>query len=199
MLYSFFLFLDSAVLTFFSTVDAVPELGLAEDLLMAISMADHLVDQVGMAAASREKEVVMMIGIQSGCVIEFFDHSGLTKGQTICACMLIVEAPGHLSLEMPQNVAWLSAIVFAQDTIFIQTPDLNAESLLHPLLAAVKRGVTVTLVLCLGYNDLGEMLPFQGGHNETVIMEMKKQILIIQDDVSQENTQSACMRHWADD
>jgi phosphatidylserine/phosphatidylglycerophosphate/cardiolipin synthase-like enzyme len=72
----------------------------------------------------------------------------------------------HSSVRTPQNAAWLAAINSAKSTLFIQTPDLNAEPLLEPLVNAVRRGVTVTCYLCLGYNDSGELLPFQNGTNE---------------------------------
>jgi phosphatidylserine/phosphatidylglycerophosphate/cardiolipin synthase-like enzyme len=45
---------------------------------------------------------------------------------------------------------------------------MNAEPLLEPLLNAVRRGVIVTCYLCLGYNDAGELLPFQNGTNEMI-------------------------------
>lgn len=45
---------------------------------------------------------------------------------------------------------------------------MNAEPLLQPLLDAVKRGVIVTCYLCLGYNDAGQLLPFQNGTNEMI-------------------------------
>lgn len=45
---------------------------------------------------------------------------------------------------------------------------MNAEPLLEPLLNAVRRGVNVTAYVCLGYNDAGELLPFQNGTNEMV-------------------------------
>lgn len=72
------------------------------------------------------------------------------------------------SVYTPQNEAWLSAIRNARSTVFIQTPNLNAAPLLPELLAAVRRGINVTYYVCLGYNDAGELLPFQGGHNEGV-------------------------------
>ncbi|KAF3391440.1 hypothetical protein F1880_007432 [Penicillium rolfsii] len=77
-------------------------------------------------------------------------------------------APNHNSVHTPQNGAWLSAIRHAQKSIFIQTPNMNAEPLLEPLLNAVRRGVIVTCYLCLGYNDAGELLPFQNGTNEMI-------------------------------
>ncbi|KAH8427395.1 IQ calmodulin-binding motif protein [Aspergillus melleus] len=76
--------------------------------------------------------------------------------------------PSHTSVYTPQNSAFLSAIQNAQSSIFIQTPNMNAEPLLQPLLDAVKRGVIVTCYLCLGYNDAGQLLPFQNGTNEMI-------------------------------
>lgn len=69
---------------------------------------------------------------------------------------------------VPQNEAWLSLVRNAKRDIFIQTPDLNAAPLLEELLAALKRGVQVTYYVCFGYNDLGEMIPGQGGTNDQV-------------------------------
>ncbi|KAL4881979.1 hypothetical protein BJY04DRAFT_227454 [Aspergillus karnatakaensis] len=77
-------------------------------------------------------------------------------------------APDHTSTIVPQNAAFLAAINHASSSIFIQTPNMNAEPLLEPLLNAVRRGVTVTCYLCLGYNDAGELLPFQNGTNEMI-------------------------------
>lgn len=81
-------------------------------------------------------------------------------------------ALNHSSVYTPQNEAWLSAIRNAESTVFIQSPDINAEPLIPALLDAVRRGVEVTMYACLGYNDLGELLPFQGGTNEMISHEM---------------------------
>lgn len=77
-------------------------------------------------------------------------------------------APNRQALYTPQNAAFLAAIRHARKSVFIQTPDLNAEALLPEIVAACRRGVKVTYYYCLGYNDAGELLPFQGGHNEMV-------------------------------
>lgn len=77
-------------------------------------------------------------------------------------------APNHVSTYTPQNVAFLSAMQNAKRSIFIQTPNMNAEPILVQVLNAVRRGVVVTCYLCLGYNDPGELLPFQNGTNEIV-------------------------------
>jgi phosphatidylserine/phosphatidylglycerophosphate/cardiolipin synthase-like enzyme len=85
-------------------------------------------------------------------------------------------APNHACVNTPQNEAWLSAVRNAKRTIFVQTPDLNAEPLLPEIVAAVKRGIEVTYYVCLGYNDAGELLPKQGGHNEMVAYKLKMEL-----------------------
>ncbi|KAI5115003.1 hypothetical protein M0805_001512, partial [Coniferiporia weirii] len=78
--------------------------------------------------------------------------------------------PGHESVKgIPQNVAWLSAFKHAEKSIFIQTPTFNASPVIAATLDACRRGIEVTLYLDLGFNDLGEMIPFQGGTNEQVV------------------------------
>lgn len=81
-------------------------------------------------------------------------------------------APNHECVNVPQNEAWLSAIRNARSSIFIQTPNLNASPLLPALRDAASRGIQVTYYVCMGYNDAGELLPFQGGNNEMVANEM---------------------------
>ena len=76
--------------------------------------------------------------------------------------------PAPSSLYVPQNVAWISALRYATSSVFIQTPDLNAAALLPEIVAACRRGVKVSYIYCLGYNDAGELLPLQGGHNEGI-------------------------------
>ncbi|KAJ5287274.1 hypothetical protein N7478_002960 [Penicillium angulare] len=75
-------------------------------------------------------------------------------------------SPNHNSTHNPQDAAFVSAINHAKHSIFIQTPNMNAEPLFEPLLGAIRRGVVVKPFLCLGYNDAGELLPFQNGTNE---------------------------------
>ncbi|KAK3074410.1 hypothetical protein LTR53_003204 [Teratosphaeriaceae sp. CCFEE 6253] len=77
---------------------------------------------------------------------------------------------------VPQNECWLSLIRNAKRTVFIQTPDLNAKPLLPALVEAVKCGVEVTYYVCEGYNDLGELLPGQGGTNEMAARTLHEQI-----------------------
>lgn len=77
-------------------------------------------------------------------------------------------ALNHQGVNVPQNEAWLSAVRNAKSTVFIQTPNLNAAPLIPTLKEALERGIEVTYYVCLGYNDAGELLPFQGGVNEMV-------------------------------
>ncbi|KAI9776650.1 MAG: hypothetical protein M1839_009456 [Geoglossum umbratile] len=80
--------------------------------------------------------------------------------------------PNNASICTPQNLAWLSGILHAQRSIFIQSPTMNAEPLIPALMDAVKRGVDVRCYLTQGYNDGGELLPMQGGTNEMVVHKM---------------------------
>ncbi|KAL8243917.1 hypothetical protein R6Q59_010175 [Mikania micrantha] len=87
--------------------------------------------------------------------------------------MAMVNRPPHggitnKSVNVPQNAAFMSALRNATKSVFIQTPDLNAEALLPEIVAAARRGCHVTYYYCLGYNDAGELLPNQGGHNEGI-------------------------------
>ncbi|KAI0872686.1 phospholipase D/nuclease [Hypoxylon argillaceum] len=76
--------------------------------------------------------------------------------------------PSTKSVATPQNAAWLSALRNAKRNVFIQTPTLNAEPLIPAIVQACERGVDVYCYVCLGYNDAGEMLPMQGGHNDKI-------------------------------
>lgn len=76
--------------------------------------------------------------------------------------------PNHKSVSMPQNAVWLSALRNAKKNVFIQSPTLNAEPLVPAIIEACERGIDVYCYICLGYNDAGELLPMQGGHNDMV-------------------------------
>jgi phosphatidylserine/phosphatidylglycerophosphate/cardiolipin synthase-like enzyme len=82
--------------------------------------------------------------------------------------------PSNSDTFVPQNEAFLSLIRNAKSSIFIQTPDLNASQLLPAMTAAIKRGIEITYYVCLGYNDAGEMMPGQGGTNETFAAKLYK-------------------------
>jgi phosphatidylserine/phosphatidylglycerophosphate/cardiolipin synthase-like enzyme len=85
-------------------------------------------------------------------------------------------APNLSSLKVPQNIAFISALRNCRKSILIQTPNLNAQDLIPELLSAARRGIKLDLVTCLGYNDAGELLPLQGGHNEGVAHKLYKEL-----------------------
>ncbi|KAK7716537.1 hypothetical protein SLS57_006565 [Botryosphaeria dothidea] len=105
-------------------------------------------------------------------------------------------ALNHSSVFTPQNEAWLSAIRNAESTVFVQSPDINAEPLIPALLASVRRGVKVTLYACLGYNDLGELLPCQGGTNEMISHKMYPELDPSQRKFLNVHCKSCPYRHW---
>lgn len=82
--------------------------------------------------------------------------------------------PGHEDIQTPQNVAWLAGFKYAKRKVFIQSPTLNASPVKEAILEACKRGIEVILWLNLGFNDQGEMIPFQGGTNEEVVSKFYK-------------------------
>lgn len=82
--------------------------------------------------------------------------------------------PGHGDTVNPQDAAWLAGFAFAKTSVFIQTPTFNAPPVVEACLAAVRRGIVCTLYLDLGFNDEGELLPYQGGTNEDVSEKMYK-------------------------
>ncbi|KAL7418972.1 hypothetical protein Q5752_006656 [Cryptotrichosporon argae] len=77
--------------------------------------------------------------------------------------------PGHQDIRNPQNAAWLAGFRYAKRKVFVQTPTLNARPVVRAVKQACRRGVEVTLLLDLGFNDKGESIPFQGGTNEEVV------------------------------
>ncbi|EMD40285.1 hypothetical protein CERSUDRAFT_90999 [Gelatoporia subvermispora B] len=76
------------------------------------------------------------------------------------------------SLLTPQDAAWLGGLRHAQQKVFIQTPTFCAAPVVDAVLAAVRRGIEVTLYVDVGFNDGGEALPLQGGTNEEVVRKM---------------------------
>lgn len=80
--------------------------------------------------------------------------------------------PGHGDTVNPQDAAWLAGFRFAKKSVFIQTPTFNAPPVVEACLEAVRRGIVCTLYLDLGFNDEGELLPYQGGTNEDVSEKM---------------------------
>ncbi|KAG9024764.1 hypothetical protein FRB95_011127 [Tulasnella sp. JGI-2019a] len=96
--------------------------------------------------------------------------------------------PGHGDTFCPQDVAWLTAMRYAQKDVFIQTPDLNTKPIIEAVIECVRRDIEVTLYICVGYNDAGEALPYQGGTNEEVIKKMYAEV--------QDEYKSNLRVHW---
>ncbi len=70
----------------------------------------------------------------------------------------------------PQDAAWLGAFRYAQKSIFIQSPTLNAKPAIDGIISACQRGIRVIVWIDLGFNDLTEGHgTLQGGTNERVI------------------------------
>ncbi|KAF8901340.1 hypothetical protein CPB84DRAFT_1708437 [Gymnopilus junonius] len=82
----------------------------------------------------------------------------------------------YTDVNNPQDMAWLAGLHYAKEKVFIQTPTFNAAAVVEATLAAVRKGIEVTLYVNLGYNDGGEALPLQGGTNEVVIAKMFKEL-----------------------
>ncbi|KAG8961639.1 hypothetical protein FRC05_005843 [Tulasnella sp. 425] len=102
----------------------------------------------------------------------YFAHSSHEE----CAIALVNRRPygppGHNDWLTPQDVAWLAGVKHAKKRVFVQTPDFNAKPIVEAVLDAARRGVECVLYICVGYNDAGEALPFQGGTNEEVVKNM---------------------------
>ncbi|GAA5925237.1 uncharacterized protein JCM15063_004964 [Sporobolomyces koalae] len=92
-------------------------------------------------------------------------------------------SPGHNDIRCPQDAAWLAALRYAENNVFIQTPTLNAKPIVRGIVEAcsrggkLKEGIQVTLFLDLGFNDKGESIPFQGGTNEQVVARLYSQLI----------------------
>ncbi|KAI1640079.1 hypothetical protein F4809DRAFT_638000 [Biscogniauxia mediterranea] len=98
----------------------------------------------------------------------YIPHTPHTPFPMALVCRPPYGPPNHKAISCPQNAAWLSAVRNARESIFIQSPTLNAEPLVPAIVEACERGVDVICYICLGYNDAGELLPMQGGHNEMI-------------------------------
>jgi phosphatidylserine/phosphatidylglycerophosphate/cardiolipin synthase-like enzyme len=86
-------------------------------------------------------------------------------------------APGLRQTTNPQDAAWMGAFRYAQKSIFIQSPTLNASPAIDGIIAACRRGIKVTLWLSLGFNDFQEGHgTFQGGTNEHVVKKLYKEL-----------------------
>ena len=87
-----------------------------------------------------------------------------------CEPMLVVTRKGDANplgnrIDNTQDQAFLAAFGAARRHIHVMTPNLNDDHAKAALVAAVRRGVIVDVVLSYGFNDTGENLPGQGGTN----------------------------------
>ncbi|UJR38813.1 hypothetical protein I4U23_031478 [Adineta vaga] len=120
----------------------------------------------------------MMIQYQENLTFEFtpfiFHHSHQPFPIALVS-RLAHGTPAHNSKHNPQNMAWISAFKYAQRSIFIQTPTLNASPAIKGIIDACKRGIKVILWVGWGFNDLKEGRgTLQGGTNEQVIKKLYK-------------------------
>ncbi len=85
----------------------------------------------------------------------------------------------HLNndIDNPQDQGWLAAMENANDHINVLTPNINAAGFQSSVIKAVKRGVTVRIITGLGFNDITESLPTQGGSNEQVMNKLVAKVL----------------------
>ena len=86
-------------------------------------------------------------------------------------------APGHSDIANPQDAAWLGAFRYAEKSIFIQTPTLNATPAIDGIIEACNRRIRVILWLGLGFNDTKEGHgTFQGGTNEQIVKKLYRKL-----------------------
>lgn len=94
--------------------------------------------------------------------------------ESACEPIMVVTRKGDANpfanrIDNTQDQAFLAAFGNAKHHIRMMTPNLNDDHAKAAIVAAVRRGVTVELILSHGFNDAGENLPGQGGTNvETV-------------------------------
>jgi phosphatidylserine/phosphatidylglycerophosphate/cardiolipin synthase-like enzyme len=74
--------------------------------------------------------------------------------------------------DSPQARAFLTAVNGAKRIIRAQSPNLNEPAMIDALVAAVRRGVEVDLVLSKEHEQTGESLPGRGGPNDATLKKM---------------------------
>ncbi|KAI0050745.1 hypothetical protein FA95DRAFT_1535710 [Auriscalpium vulgare] len=158
------------------------------DLADAAKTEDHRITEGDNGAAEiarrlniGKNDLAATVEDGDGSVLSDFRPHILHEPHAPCPIAMVnrnpTGTPGHEDvMKVPQNVAWLSALKYAQKSVFVQTPTFNASPVVPATLDACRRGVEVTLYLDLGFNDQGEMIPFQGGTNEEVVNKMYKML-----------------------
>jgi len=90
--------------------------------------------------------------------------------ESACEPIMVVTRKGDANpvgnrIDNTQDQAFLAAFGNARHHIRMMTPNLNDDHAKAAIVAAVRRGVTVDVVVSHGFNDKGENLPGQGGTN----------------------------------
>jgi len=74
--------------------------------------------------------------------------------------------------DSPQAAAFLTAVASATRIIRLQSPNLNEPAMIDALVAAVRRGVEVDLLVSKSHEQSGESLPGRGGPNDATLETM---------------------------
>ncbi|MEA2751453.1 MAG: cardiolipin synthase [Myxococcales bacterium] len=96
----------------------------------------------------------------------------------LCSPILVVGHESHAlpfptsDNDTPQAQAFLAAVGSATRVIRLQTPNLNEPAMVDAIVAAVRRGVEVDLLLSKGHEQSGESLPGRGGPNDAIVKKM---------------------------
>ena len=96
----------------------------------------------------------------------------------LCAPILVVGHEAHAlpfptaEPDSPQAQALLTAVSGAKRILRVQSPNLNEALMIDALVAAVRRGVEVDLLLSKEHEQSGESLPGRGGPNDDTVKKM---------------------------
>ena len=113
-----------------------------------------------------------------------------------CMPMLVATHPRNgapfprANNDNPQAQVFLSALELAERQVLIQSPNLNEDAIKKAIVSAVRRGITVRLLLSMKFEETAESLPGRGGGNEATAADLYQQL---------EDLPSACSRlqiHW---
>lgn len=69
----------------------------------------------------------------------------------------------------PQNQAFIGMFAFAKERIRIQTPNLNDPMAKEAILAAIRSGIEVDVILSKKYEQVTESIPGRGGSNDDTV------------------------------
>lgn len=83
----------------------------------------------------------------------YIPHSSCSPFQIALVNRRPYGKPEHGDVYVPQNEAWLAALRYAKESVFIQSPTLNTDVLVPDIAKACERGIDVFCFICLGYND----------------------------------------------